>query len=272
MGILLAAAMATALSLALIGGFSARRMSRDERRLLTILVLLELPMSPLLFYGIRVPFEGLLEQWTVPATLVQLLGTWWRPIMEELTKLWPLLLPFVRRSMSPTNRIGRALALGLGFGIGELWMLTEIVYRTDPTTANLSVMTLTGFVNERSMVCLIHGALTAVAIRWGSRGVPIAIGIHYLGNLPFHLRDIHAFGISAATWAVLLRAWVVWYFVALLSLVWKLAGGDFHLVWLLFGDATCPNCGAVYPRATINWRLTVVHQDHCPHCKTRHVE
>lgn len=269
MGILIAAGIATAISALTIGGLLAWRSSRSERWLLLILVLVQIPASPLLFYCLRVPLEARLEHWVADANTRRIMALFYRPIFEELLKLWPLLIPSIWKSTTAGNRVWRALALGLGFGIGELWLLAQIVYRDDPVTANMEVWRLFGFINERVMVCLIHGALTAVALHQFGPGLPIAMGLHGLGNLPIYFQEISAFGLSAATWAVLVRAWVLWYFFAMCSLVWMMVGGDFHLIWLLFGDATCPFCGMVYPRATLTWSLRLIHHDHCPRCKAR---
>ena len=269
MGILVAAAIATVTSLLVIGGLIAWRSPAGDKRVLILLILVQLPVSPLTTYGLRLPLEGLLEFWGVDAGSRRLFALFSRPVIEELMKLLPIL--FLWKSTTAETRLWRALAIGLGFGIGELWMLTENVYRTDPVTANLDLLTLTGFINERVMVCLIHGAQTAVALHQYGMGILIAIGLHTVGNLPFYLREILAFGFSEQTWTLILRSWVVWYTLVMGSIVWLMSGGDFHVVWLLFGDATCPFCGMVYPRAKLTWNLTVIHHDHCPRCKARNV-
>jgi hypothetical protein len=116
------------------------------------------------------------------------------------------------------------------------------------------------------MVCLIHGGLTAIVLRRFATGFPRAVGLHLAGNLPFYLQEIGAFGLSPETWIAIVRAWVLWYFFLIGSVVWKLAAGDFHLVWLLFGDVRCPRCGTIYPRVSLSWTFRVIHQDHCPNC------
>jgi len=269
MGILIAAAIGTLASLLFIGGHLAWRSAPAERRILIILVLVQLPMSPLEFFGIRIPLDAVLESWSLDPGIRRLITFISRPVIEESIKLWPLLLPFVWKTTTPQNRVWRALAIGLGFGIGEIWLLAENVFRNDPATANMALWNLAGFINERVMVCLIHGALTAVALHQVGAGFLIAVILHLAGNLPFYLREVSAFGISDQKWAWFLSAWVVWYFFSMWALVWLMAGGDFHLIWLLFGDVTCPHCGAVYPRATINWSLRVIHHDHCPRCRAR---
>ena len=354
MGILIAAAMATAISLLAIGGILAWRSTPPERKILAILILAQLPCSSLLFYGTRSPLDLRLEHWIADPQIRRFLSFLFRPVLEELLKLWPLLIPWICQSTTRDRTLWRGLASGLGFGVGELWLLTSIVYWHDPVTANLDLWSLFGFVNERAMVCLIHGALTAIALQsfvgpesdrndrmldsrdssrnlsrtsaamtpeakptetkttgekslrekfpetkttvtslrlpagdnqsrprqdnstessrapsGSSPGILVAIGLHALANLPFFLRDVLAFGLSSGAWGMIVRGWVVGYFFAMVSVVWLMAGGEFHVIWLLFGDATCPYCGMVYPRATLSWTLRIIHYDRCPRCQAR---
>lgn len=268
MGILVAATIATLAALLLIGGLISWRSEPAERSTLILLVLAELPLSPILFYGIRQPLEVALEPWGNAAG-VHLLSFLARPIIEELLKLWPLLVPFLWKTTDSRTRLWRALAIGLGFGIGEIWMLAEFTFRVDPATANLDLLKLTGFINERVMVCVIHGALTLVALSRFGTGLVVAMGLHLVGNLPFYLQQISAFGLAPERWATILRVWIVWYFVAMAALPWAMSGGDLHIIWLLFGDATCPFCGMIYPRATLGWGMRVIRHDRCPRCNAK---
>ena len=269
MGILFAAAIATIAALVIIGGIIAWNSTWTDRWFLTFLCLVMMPASPLTFYGLRLPIDGLLQRLVIDDGLRRLVTFALRPLIEELFKLWPLMIPIIWKSTTKETRLWRALAIGLGFGIGEIWLLTEIVFRNNPDVANQSLLSLTGFINERVMVCLIHGALTGIALHQIGPGLPIAIGLHTIGNLPIYLMEISAFGLAATTWTTIVQTWVLWYFFMMVAFVWTMAGGDFHAIWLLFGDATCPYCGTVYPRASLTWNLRVVHQDHCPRCKAR---
>ncbi|MBS0204749.1 MAG: hypothetical protein JSS49_17730 [Planctomycetes bacterium] len=268
MGILFAAASATLASVVIIGGVIAWNSPPADRWYLVFLGLVMVPASPLTFYGIRLPLDGLLRL-VINDDSHRLVTFAARPMIEELFKLWPLMIPVIWKSTTKETRLWRALAIGLGFGIGEIWLLADIVFRNNPEVANQSVLSLTGFINERAMVCLIHGGLTAIALHTFGAGLPLAITLHAAGNLPFYLQEISAFGLAATTWTSIVRTWVLWYFFMMVAFVWTMAGGDFHAIWLLFGDATCPYCGTVYPRASLTWNLRVVHQDHCPRCKAR---
>jgi len=271
MGILIAAVLASVSAMLIIGGILLWRSERNERRILLWLMLLQLPISPLLYFTLRVPLDALLERSVAEPYLRDVVTFIQRSFTEELVKLWPLALPFVWKSLTTKNTIGRGMALGLGFGIGELWLLTKIVLQTDPDTANLPLITLTGFINERVIVCAIHGALTVVALQALLTGLPAAVALHALGTLPFLLEKVCSFGLNARTWGSIKQAWILTYFAMMMSILWTMGGGDLHLIWLLFGDATCPYCGMIYPRATLTWTLTVVHHDHCPRCKHRNI-
>lgn len=267
MGILLAATIATLASLILIGGVLLWKSPVADRKVLLILIVALLPISPIANSLIRLPLEQCLKSCAIDDGLIRLFSFLFRPALEELVKLWPLLIPFVWRTTTSQTRVWRALAIGLGFGIGEMWMLAEIVFHNEPEIANLGLLPLTGFINERIMVCVIHGALTAVALNQVLTGFPVSVGLHTAGNLPFFLREISAVALTEHLWKVVLQAWVLWYFFAMMVLIFNLAGGDLHAAWLLFGDARCPYCGMVYPRASLSWTLQVVHYDHCPRCK-----
>ncbi len=268
MGILVAAAIATLASLLTLGGLIVWRSAREERWTLILLCASQLPLSPALHYGLRLPLDTWLEYATDSSTR-QVVTFGMRPFLEEVVKLWPLLLPYVWRTTTSQTKLWRAMAIGLGFGIGEMWLLAAITYVSDPVVANDSLINLTGFINERAMVCVIHGTLTLIALQRFGTGIVLAITLHLAGNLPFYLREVSAFGIPAEGWSRFVRVWVVWYFTVMAALPWMMTGGDFHLIWLLFGDVTCPFCGLVYPRATLTWGLRVVHNDHCPRCNAK---
>lgn len=268
MGILIAAAIATLASLLTLGGVIAWRSDRAERWPLILLLVSQLPLSPLIHFGLRVPLDVWLAQ-SVDWRTARFVTFAMRPIIEESLKLWPLLIPYVWRTTTTQTRIWRAMAIGLGFGIGESWLLAAITYFGNPTVANYGLLDLTGFINERVMVCVIHGTLTLIALHRFGTGIVIAIGLHLAGNLPFYLQEISAFGIPTPRWSWFMRVWVVWYFAVMAMLPWLITGGDFHVIWLIFGDVTCPYCHFVYPRGTLSWGFRVVHNDHCPRCHAK---
>ncbi|MBI5759532.1 MAG: hypothetical protein HZA46_13520 [Planctomycetales bacterium] len=271
MGILIVAAFTTVLCLTVIGGFVGWRSPRNEWGLLALLVVFELGMSPLAFYGVRLPLDGLLKGWIADVGTYRFVSTFYAPLTEEPTKLWPLLLPWVWRSLSRENAVRRAMALGLGFGIGEIWFLAEIIHRNDPVTAALPWWQLGGFLNERFMVCVMHGAFSAVAIRGRWWGVPAAMTLHFFGNFPIYLRGINAFGWGANVWTNIIGLWVVAYFLTMMFILCWMIAGNLRIGRLLFGDATCPDCGIVYPCPLFRLNLGIKRLERCPGCKKWHL-
>ncbi|MFN8539856.1 MAG: hypothetical protein U0232_20545 [Thermomicrobiales bacterium] len=79
-----------------------------------------------------------------------------RPLTEEPAKLWPLLIPAFARRITRENAVRCAVALGLGFGIGEIGFIAQLIYADGDFNA-LPWYNFSGFINERFMVCLIHG-------------------------------------------------------------------------------------------------------------------
>lgn len=268
MGILIAAAIATLASLLTLGVVIAWRSARAERWPLILLLLSQLPLSSLIHFGLRLPLDEWLAQ-AIDWRSARFVSFALRPIIEELCKLWPLLIPYFWRTTTDQTKMWRAMSIGLGFGIGELWLLTAITYFNNPVVANYGLLDLTGFINERVMVCVIHGTLTLIALHRFGSGIVIAIALHLAGNLPFYLQEISAFGIPTPRWSWFMRVWVVWYFAVMAMLPWMITGGDFHVIWLIFGDVTCPYCHSVYPRGTLSWGFRVVHNDRCPYCNAR---
>lgn len=177
---------------------------------------------------------------------------WEAPLSEELAKLWPLLLPFFRRQIHQKNAIRIALTLGLGFGLGEIWFVGYWVARHDPATANLPWYHLSGFIGERLMVCLMHGAFTTAVLRWWKHGlgwgILSGIGLHFLGNFPIFFKWINPgrFGRPNLGCDYLQLAGSLFNRdgpLDRLFLLWKLEPGRFF-----FGEAHCPGCQVVYAR------------------------
>jgi hypothetical protein len=271
MGTYIAAIITTVLSLALIGGFVGWRSPRNEWGLLALLLVLELPMSPLAYYGVRVPLDHAVWPRMPDVATHGFVKTFYAPVTEEPAKLWPLLIPFVGRRLSRENAVRVAMALGLGFGIGEIWFIAEILHREQPDIAALPFWQLGGFINERFMVCAIHGAFTAVAIRGRWFGVPAAMALHFFGNFPIYLKAINAFGWGEKVWTPIVGMWVVAYFLAMLVVLCWLLAGNWELGRLLLGHATCPDCCTVYARPLFGINLGTKRYERCPACKKWHL-
>ena len=165
-GIYIAAIIVTFLSVATIGGILLWKSPRKEYPLLVSAFLLLLPMSPMAFYLVRLPLDGWLQGLLgrTSETYERLSALLFAPITEEPIKLWILLIPWFLSRLDSKNTIRLAMVIGLGFGVGEIWFLaTELA--KNPRIASLPWYMLGGYMQERFMVCVMHGVFTAVALR-----------------------------------------------------------------------------------------------------------
>ncbi len=111
------------------------------------------------------------------------------PILEELIKVAPLVLPRVRGLIKDrASAFWAGLALGISFGLGEAAFVAYGVAQI-PDYAGLPWYTLTGYASERFMICLWHGVMTSILVMGMARGWQAgligyiqAIALHALGN------------------------------------------------------------------------------------------
>jgi len=228
-GIYIAAAGVAALLLA---GFAVLLFTLAERRdrwLLAGLLLVQLPMSAAAFFGLRMPLDGVIRGIIADQGIYTIATLFYAPLTEEPAKLWPLLLPFVRRHLEPRNAFGVALALGLGFGIGEIGFLAERVSRA-PGIGALPWHAFGGFAIERWIVCVWHigfVAVTVFAVARRSRAVPLAFAgsmlLHFIGNFPIYLAARDVFGLGGPMWQQLLFVWLLLFALLMAGLVAYLA-------------------------------------------------
>ena len=111
------------------------------------------------------------------------------PILEELIKVTPLLLPHASGLVE--NRVSAfwvGLALGISFGLGEAAFVAYGVAQI-PAYASLPWYAFTGYASERFMICLWHGVMTCIFVmglqrggRWRVIGYLEAVALHALGN------------------------------------------------------------------------------------------
>ncbi|TES93873.1 MAG: PrsW family intramembrane metalloprotease [Candidatus Cloacimonadota bacterium] len=223
-GIYIAAVVTTILSLGIIGVFLVWKIPKKEKGILLAVVLLEIPMCALAFYFIRFPLDGWLQRLLSSSPgIYRFLTTFYAPITEEPIKLWVLAIPWIFRRIERKNAIRFAVAIGLGFGIGEMWMLAE-QFAKDPYIASLHWYQLGGYIQERFMVCVMHGAFTAPVICFLRKktiilGILCALFLHYLGNFPIYLAGLNFLGLSISTWKIILTVWVQLYFLGMLGLL-----------------------------------------------------
>lgn len=199
-GIIIAALVTTLVCLGVIGGVLFMSWPRPARRSLALILVLQLPMCALAYYGVRTPIRHLIETHVDPAAPAYVLAsTLYAPLTEEPAKLWLLLLPWFRRQVTPKTAVRLGMAIGLGFGVGELWFLAELLSRK-PEFAALPWYAFGGFFNERFMVCFCHGVFTTTALRAFPhaplRGFFGATGLHLIGNFPLALAAIRFGGLD----------------------------------------------------------------------------
>lgn len=275
-GIYIAAVITTGLSLAIIGSFILRGSSKKERFFLTAVILLQIPMCAFAFYFIRLPVDAWLrEVLSHSRQTYGFLTTLYAPLIEEPIKLWVILLPwFFNKINNKTIMLKAAMAIGLGFGIGEMWLIAYELVKS-PQIAFLPWYSFGGYLNERFMVCIIHGAFTAVALRrmrrgfiWGILG---AMSLHFMGNFPIYLAGTNFAGLGKPVWQIILSFWVSFYFLVMAGLLAYLAFGKFqNLCVSLYGKAKCPECGLIYPRPLFAVNMVTKRYERCPGCKKYH--
>lgn len=275
--IYIAATITSALSLAVIGGLLFLRAPREERGFLGILVLVMLPMNALTFYMVRMPLDGWLSSMMGKQNeAYHLIRTLYAPITEEPAKLWPLLIPFFCRRMRsiPVHRV--ALAIGLGFGVGEAWTGASLLSKS-PEIAKYPWYMLGGYLSERMMVCVMHSAFTASALVLIFKRERVFLGVlacmllHFLGNFPIFLARENVLGLGPKAWQILLQLWVPVYFLMMGSLLACLAYGRHWFKKLVRGSVRCPECKHAYAHPFFGVNLLHKRYERCPFCKHWHL-
>lgn len=257
-GIYIAAIITTIVSIAIWTPLIFWKVKKELFPVLLAALLLELPMCALAFYLVRMPLDGLLEgALGESSTLLGFLRSFWAPLTEEPAKLLPLLLPWILRKVDSESYLRVGLALGLGFGLGEIWVVGGFV-AGNAATANIPWFLFTGFLFERLFVCLMHGAFTATALRWLGKGFPIgvlfAMALHFFGNFPIYLASIDFGGLGAAAWQATVGTWIQFYIAGMggLLVYYKVSGrkkvGDkpSFAVWQILSAITMLSPGAPF--------------------------
>src|ERR1700709_745328 len=117
MGLLIAAGIVTAIVL---GGFATLLIRAPDWRPLALAFAVALPLQPLMFYLVRLPIDGIIRTNFGMVGGVLLLSMFYAPLTEEPAKWLPAAVPSVGRAIMCTP-VAVALAVGAGFGIGEIW-------------------------------------------------------------------------------------------------------------------------------------------------------
>ncbi len=292
--IYVAAILTTFLALLILGSMIFWKASPAQRKFYLIAILLQLPMCAVMYYLIREPYLRkvwifISSQLNPGLTFVSLkkntsyffLRAFEAPLAEDLAKLWPLLIPWFRKQIRRENAVKTAMALGLGFGVGELWFIAELLNRTSPNLipANwYQFYLLGGYIGERLMVCFMHGAFVAVPLcqlhQGGKRfilGVLGMMSLHFIGNFPISLAGINLWNLGQQTWTAILTVWVNVYFLLMLALLIYLTYGKWGKSRsFLFGKMKCPECGEIYDRPVLGLNLMTRRYEKCSSCKKYH--
>jgi hypothetical protein len=209
-GLFVAAAITTALVLCV---FAILRNQADDKRAMTLALLIAIPLQPLIIYAVRLPIDGLLRtSFGISASLVTIVSLFYAPLTEEPAKWLTALVPRIRDAIRK-DPIFLALAVGAGFGIGEIWFLARALINS-PSYPDLPFFMFAGFMLERLEVCFLHGALLIPPFYALATGRSFLLGGlagmagHFLLNFPIYLASINVFGLGE-TWKPLLLLWTL---------------------------------------------------------------
>jgi hypothetical protein len=189
-GIYIAALLVTGASVVLWGGLLYWLSKRQWKYLALIFV--TLPFSFIVNLLIK---ASILDFAVSSAGVYSQLSTAWpfwllvfvlflSPITEEAIKLTPLVAKQARKLVRSSSALWVGMALGIGFGMGEIWYLAW-QFSMVPQFAGYPFYYFTGFIGERLIVVFLHGVMTAIAVVGflkGSKGLLLG----YLGAILLH--------------------------------------------------------------------------------------
>ncbi|MEO8511948.1 MAG: hypothetical protein ABI543_00180 [Ignavibacteria bacterium] len=259
----------------LIGGFIKWRSKKEDKNLLLFLFLIELPMAFIAFYLLRIPLVDGFFKMVLGSheNIYGFIKNFYAPLTEEPAKLFPLIFPFFRKRINKDNFVMAAMAIGLGFGIGEIWLVGNFIAASGKF-ADMPWYYFSGFLNERFMVCIIHGAMTSLALRkLGNKfifGILTAMLMHFAGNFPIYLSVINFGNLGKEAWQIILQIWVLGFFFAAIFILVKGYLGTFKIAQFFYGKSTCPECGSVYPPRLLAMNWFNQRYERCPQCKKWH--
>lgn len=280
-------ALATTLLAFAVGGSLMWQFSpKSGRRSLLPLMLLSLPLSPLAFFCVRTPLllQGLDPPLVnpLPPAIRDTIRLLYAPLTEEPAKLLPLAVLWAMGwwpVISKKRIASIALALGLGFAVGECWLVAYMVAaKNDPKLAALPWYAFGGFLNER-LICVLTHALFVMPTLWLSRrgwklaplGLFLGMTLHYLGNAPIILMHHNAIALGQPTWQVLVQLWLILLAILALVLMILMRYGTEMLKRVWKAEVICPECGMKYKQPLLmalnmgTWRY-----EQCGACKRWH--
>jgi hypothetical protein len=249
-----AALITVTVALFVFGPLLWRLTPAEERGWVGLLMLAALPMSWLMFHEVRMPLDDWLKLQIGDGSFLRWLRTAYAPLTEEPAKLWPLLIGWLRWKVTRDN-VGRvAMALGLGFAVGEVFTVAGLIQEHQPKLAALPWYQLSGFMVERWMTCLVHSGLVAISLAVWRRGPGIFPGLllammaHYLVNFPITMSQRGWLGSQMVVAQTIVGLWLVGCCFAAVALLVQLHRGPGKKLFSL-GHMRCPGCGRVYERS-----------------------
>ena len=264
----IAAAVTSLIAICMFGALIRQLTAQEHRWKLLCLGCLGLFLSPLAYFLVRLPLISIIEPALLGVTEenpngdassvmrdgVRLL---YAPLTEEPCKLLPwILLVMLGVLQKPTRElvVPLAITIGVTFAVGEFWMVAYLIAtKPDPALAQLPWYAFGGYISERLMTCFSHTLFVLPTI-WLYRrnrllaafGLAIGMTLHYLGNAPIVLMRQQAFGLSTATWSVIVQVWLLLFVMATLLALVSLHFGNEVLAKIWQNKMICPECGATY--------------------------
>lgn len=189
-GIYIAALLVTGLAIALGGGL-LYWLSKRQWKILA-LMLITVAFSAIANLFIKQPILN----WVTTSSEVssQINSSWplWlllfvlflSPIVEEAIKIVPIAEKHLRRMINRSSALWIGMALGIGFGIGEIWYLAW-QFSFVPQYAGYPFYYFTGFIGERLIIVFLHGVMTSIAVTGFLRGIK-GLAIGYIGAILLH--------------------------------------------------------------------------------------
>jgi len=231
--IYLAAIITSILAVIIIGTIISRILKKSFFFLLPLSIFF-LPASYIAFTFIRVPINKLIiSYFKIPQDVISwplwysLLALLYAPVIEELVKLFPLVLPWFRRRVSTRNKVPLGMIIGLGFGVGELWL---VAFWLSKTTAAYHWYQFWGYMLERLISCFSHGVFTVVALRGlGNKFIKYiiyAIGLHALSNLPIVMSQLRIIKLSQMVFQNIMSLYLLIFTVGLVFILVSLVKED----------------------------------------------
>lgn len=233
--IYLAAIIATMLAVIIIGTIVLKILKKNLFLLLPFSIFF-LPMSYITFTFIRVPIvKFVINCFKIPQTVTAwplwyvALVLLYAPVTEELIKLLPLFLSWIRKKISFNNRIAIGLMIGLGFGIGELWLVASWFSR-NVYIAGYHWYQLWGYILERLISCFSHGVFTTVALKGlgnkFTKYIIYAIGLHALSNLPIVMSRLGVIKLSTIVFQNISLLYLLLFLIFLIFILSRLIKND----------------------------------------------